>query len=187
MYRIVQYGWILILLLAIVGCNKNIQPEELPASVKINKTYFSQVGLHYEKGRHQTTNYSVGIFLPLNTEVQLLQITRKGFKVKVLETGEEIAFVNYTKHTHDTVGQAFEKLFADQKISMLKFNRRERENIETGTVVEGMSKAAVIIARGYPPAIETPSIKRDQWKFWKSKWDTIIVTFKNDKVSNIKD
>ncbi len=187
MGRIVQYGLVLVVSLAILGCNKNLQPEQLPASVKIHKTYVSQVALHYEKGRHRTTNYSVGILLPVNTQVQLLEMTRKGFKVKVLDTGEEIDFVNHTKHTHDTVVQAFEKLFADQKVSMFKFNRKERNNIETGTVAKGMSKAAVIIARGYPPAIETPSLKRDQWKYWKSRWDTILVTFKKDRVSNIKD
>jgi len=178
---------VLVVSLAILGCNKNLQPGDLPASVKIHKIYISQVALHYEKRRHRTTNYSVGILLPLNTEVELLEMTRKGFKVKVLDTGEEIGFVNHTKHTHDTVGQAFEKLFGGQQVGLFKFNRNERNNIESGTVAKGMSKAAVIIARGYPPAIATPSLKRDQWKYWKNRWDTILVTFKNDRVSEIKD
>ena len=187
MCRAVQFGLVLVVSLAIFGCSKNLEPEQMPASASINKTYVSQVALHYEKGRHITTNYSVGIFLPVNTKVQLLEMTRKGFRVKVLGTGEEIEFINHTKHTHDTVGQSFEKLFGEQEVSMLKFNATERRNIESGTVSVGMSKAAVIVARGYPPAIETPTLQRDQWKYWKNRWDTILVTFKNDRVSEIKD
>ena len=63
----------------------------------------------------------------------------------------------------------------------------ERENINAGTVKNGMSKAAVVVARGYPPAIETPSLKRNQWKYWRNRWDTIVVTFNNDRVVNVKD
>ncbi len=185
-----QIFWFLIVLVAVLmvgGCNKNTKPEALPASVDLEKTYYSQVGMHYEKGRFRTTNYGVGIFLPVNSKVQLLQMGRKGFDVKVLDTDETIEVINHIKHTNDSVAQAFEKLFGEQPVSMLKFNAMERKNIEAGTIANGMSKDAVIVARGYPPAIETPSLKRDQWKYWKSRWDTILVSFKNGKVSNILD
>ncbi len=187
MRRIIQFGLVLLILLAIAGCNRKLQPEELPASAVINNTYFSQVVLHYEKGRHRTTNYGVGVLLPLNTEVRLLEMTHKGFKVEVVDSGEEIQVVNHVKHTNDNVGEAFEKLFGVQKVGLFKFNANERKHIDTGTVAKGMSKAAVIVARGYPPAIATPDLKRDQWKYWKNRWNTILVTFKNDRVSHIKD
>ena len=143
--------------------------------------------MSYEKGRYRTTNYSVGIFIPINTAVKLIEFGRKNFIVSVENTGERIEIVNYPKHTNWTLIEAFEKLFGSEKVSVLKFNAKERTNIEDGTVVKGMRKAAVIVARGYPPSHETPSLKRDQWKYWKNRWDTIIVKFKNDRVVNIKD
>lgn len=182
--KFLLFAWVL---LGLAACQKTMKPEELPASVKLQKTYYSQVGLHYEKGRHRTTNYGVGIFLPLNTAVKPIEMGRKKFVVEVVDTRERLEFVNHPKHTQDSIVQAFEKLFGDQQIELFKFNALERKNISSGTVAKGMSKAAVIVARGYPPAIETPTLERDQWKYWNSRWDTIIVTFKNDRVSNIKD
>ena len=185
--RIFRFLIVLVTVLMVGGCNKNTKPDSLPASVQLQKTYYSQVGMHYEKGRYRTTNYGVGIFLPVNSKVQLLEMGSKGFDVKVLDTGEAVEVINHVKHTNDSVAQAFEKLFSEQPVSLLKFNAMERANIEAGTIAKGMSKDAVIVARGYPPAIETPNLKRDQWKYWKNRWDTILVSFKNGKVSNILD
>lgn len=175
------------ILLGIYGCqNKHLQ-EALPGRIQLQKTYYSQVGIHYEKGRHLTTNYSVGIFMPVNTAVKLVEFGRKNFIVTDLKTGEQIDFVNVPKHTNWTLVESFDKLFGPEKVSLLKFNAAERSAIENGEVTEGMSKDAVIVSRGYPPSHETPSLKRDQWKYWKNRWDTIIVKFKNDHVVSIKD
>lgn len=177
----------IVILIGLNGCPKKHQQEPLPATVQLQKTYYSQVGMYYEKGRHLTTNYSVGIFMPVNTAVTLVEFGRKNFIVSDQKTGEKIDIINAPKHTNWTLVETFDKLFGPEKISLLKFNAAERSQIENGTLSEGMSKAAVIASRGYPPSHETPSLKRDQWKYWKNRWDTIIVKFKNDRVVNIKD
>ena len=50
-----------------------------------------------------------------------------------------------------------------------------------------MSKKAVLVALGHPPAHATPSLESDEWKYWKSRWNTMIVIFKNGKVAAIRD
>ncbi|MGH8549040.1 MAG: hypothetical protein ACRERU_10655 [Methylococcales bacterium] len=176
------------LMIALVGCSKNFDDaESLPASVQIGATYYTQVGMFYEKGRYRTTNYGVGIFIPANTAVELVEFGSKTFFVTVESTGETVEVVNSPKHTNWSLAEAFENLFAREPVSLFKFNANERKNIETGSIAPGMSKSAVIVARGYPPSHETLNLKRDQWKYWKNRWDTIIVNFKNDRVVDIKD
>ena len=188
--RSIQTAVLACLLLA-VGCAKMSglygSPEPLPPSAQIGGTYYNQVGMYYEKGRYLTTNYSAGIFLPVNTPVQLSEYNRKSFVVTVQSTAEPIEVVNVEKYTHWSQAQTFEKLFAPGKVSLSKFSGTERKNIDAGSIDKGMRKDAVIVARGYPPSHETPSLKRDQWKYWKNRWNTIIVTFKNDRVVDIKD
>jgi hypothetical protein len=60
--------------------------------------------------------------------------------------------------------------------------------ISAGTVTVGMSRKAVILALGYPPHLENPSLSAPAWKYWKSRFDTMLVQFdKDDKVVAIKD
>lgn len=49
----------------------------------------------------------------------------------------------------------------------------------------GMTKEAVAIAMGHPPAHETPSLESDQWMYWLHRFDRLRVDFENGKVSNI--
>lgn len=181
-------GLMVFVMVTLFGCSGRFKDTEpLPSSVQIGATYYAQVGMFYEKGRYRTTNYGVGIFIPVNTAVELVEFESDSFIVAVQSTGETIEIENVPKYTNWTLGEAFEKLFAREQVSLFKFNAGERQNIESGNIAPGMSKAAVIVARGYPPSHETPSLKRDQWKFWRNRWDTMIVTFEGDRVVDIKD
>ena len=37
-----------------------------------------------------------------------------------------------------------------------------------------MTKAEVLIARGYPPGVGTLNTDSDSWKFWQTKWNTVL-------------
>ncbi|MGH8475638.1 MAG: hypothetical protein ACRER2_07690 [Methylococcales bacterium] len=179
-----------VMILAVIGlsaCSGSYtSPHQLPSSARLGASFYTQVGMFYEKGRYRTTNYGVGTFIPVNTEVKLVEFGEKTLTVEVAQTGDSILVENVPRFTGWTMAEAFETLFATEKVSLFKFDAQERKNIEQGSIQPGMSKAAVIVARGYPPSHETPSLERDQWKFWKNRWDTIIVSFRNDRVVDIK-
>jgi hypothetical protein len=40
-----------------------------------------------------------------------------------------------------------------------------------------MTKEQVLMARGYPPAHETPSLDLDTWKYWSSRFVTQTIAF----------
>ena len=54
--------------------------------------------------------------------------------------------------------------------------------IESGEVLKGMTKEQVLLARGYPPAHQTPSTDEDRWKFWSSRFVTEEIFFSNGRV-----
>ena len=53
----------------------------------------------------------------------------------------------------------------------------EKDGIRRGTPVLGMSKKEVIVAFGYPPTHETPSLKTNKWKYWLNVVGTLTICF----------
>jgi len=47
---------------------------------------------------------------------------------------------------------------------------KEIEAIKTGSLCVGMSKAAVVVAYGYPPEHVTPSLDNDVWTYWMDRF-----------------
>lgn len=182
-----HFNWIFILLLAMTGCGKKLNEATLPIGIKTGNFYYTQVTLQYEKGRHLTTNYRKGVLVPINTQVQLKEITSDDILLEMLPDRAPLRIENVEKHTGDDVTKAFNKLFGKAKVDLGRFSSAEREYIALGRVGEGMRKKAVIAAIGYPPITETPSLNGDEWTYWSSRFNRFIVKFKNDKVVSIQD
>ncbi|MFI3135830.1 MAG: hypothetical protein QX197_03540 [Methylococcaceae bacterium] len=186
--RTVIRGVIFIMLsLVLVACSKKLTKEELPVNISEGGIYFTQVVMHYEKNTFPTTNYQVGIAIPVNTQVKLLEMDKNTISIEIGNPAQKIVVKNIPKHTGDDIYQAFNKLFAKQKVNLSQFNALEKEHIDAGNVAVGMRKKAVTTAIGYPPNTRTANLDANAWVFWRNRFNTFIVNFKNDKVSDIVD
>ncbi len=117
----------------------------------------------------------------------LEEITGKTILVKEVRSGRELLIKNIEKHTHNTIIEAFDKLFARSKVNLSQFSKLEREHINDGTVVKGMRKKAVLVAIGYPPQIETMNLESNRWTYWRSKFNRFIVHFDGGKLARIQE
>jgi hypothetical protein len=186
--RILIRGMMFIMLgLALVACNKKLTTTELPVNISEGGVYYTQVVMHQEKNVYPTTNYQVGTAIPVNTQVKLLEITKKTISIQMGGSAQKLVVKNIPKHTGDEINQAFDKLFAKQKVDLSQFNKLEREHIAAGTVAVGMRKKAVTVAIGYPPSTRTANLGADSWVYWRHRYNTFAVNFKNGKVSQIVD
>jgi len=57
--------------------------------------------------------------------------------------------------------------------------------VKAGRIEVGMSKKAVLLAVGYPPAHES-SISSDSWLYWQSRFNKQRIEFVNDRVSAVR-
>lgn len=181
-------GFVLLMLILSLGaCKKNLKPEELPAHIVVGESYYTQFAMRYEKAVHLTTNFRRGALIPVNTKVKLQKITAKTIEVEIDGMPKPLLIKNVIKHTGDTTVQAFDKYLSFKKINLRKFNSLERRLIKKGKVVKGMSKKAVIVAIGYPPITETMNLEADTWVYWSGRFNKFNVNFRRGKVSGIKD
>ncbi len=67
-----------------------------------------------------------------------------------------------------------EKTFEEQTAGMTE---KEILAIKNGVLVAGMSKKAVLMSYGYPPAHKTPSIEDNDWYYWMNKREVKKICF----------
>jgi hypothetical protein len=165
------------ILLAVAGLLAACKSGGEVAAVPPGGTYYTQFTLQYEKDLFRTTNYRRGLVLPINSEVTLRSMDSAEIVVDIKASGRQLTVENVPKHTGETTKQAFDKLFGKSPVDLSKFTKQEREGILSGRAAVGMSREAVLAALGPPPAVGTPTLAANPWKYWNSRFTTFAVRF----------
>jgi len=165
------------------------QSVSFAASDLEGKTLYTQVNMHSYKGEVVTwVNYNVDSLIPVNTAVEVISVAGwGGLKFKLTDSGVTLKLKN-SRHSGLSNEEWARKHFGEHKVNLGKFSKSERDAIASGAVRIGMSKSAVLVSRGYPPAHKTPSLDASGWLFWDTKWHKKQVNFDSSgKVSGIRE
>ena len=154
------------------------------------ESYFTKVNIWYEKPQKiLSTNYHKGAMLSVGTEVEIIKSGEEKIKFREKATGSEFRIILVKNFTNLNESEFFSRYFSKENIlkdaEYAAFSEAEKEHIKNGTIAEGMSKAATLVAYGYPPTHRTPSTKENVWTYWKSRLGNFMVQFKDDKISSV--
>jgi hypothetical protein len=147
--------------------------------------YLTQ-NLWVEKGKGYTTYFSSIDFdvIPAGSQVSISKVSKKGF---VLETGDQkFKFEYIAKHFDMDIDEFLGRLLSDKKPSAkwAGFSALDKQGIKEGKIKAGMSKAAVLVAAGYPVG-KFNDVKADHWTYQRNRFVPINVLFVNGKVSQV--
>lgn len=177
---------LLCFILFFIGCSGSIEVDELKSTGIINKNFYTKFTLHYEKGLYRTVNYRKGSLLSINSEVQILDISDNMIKLRIIATGELLSVQNLVKYSRENLKGIFERLLSEKPTDLSSYDIRTQKMIKMGRVVNGMDKKTVLLALGYPPKHETPSLDFPIWKYWKNRFMTFEVNFdENNNLQNL--
>lgn len=144
--------------------------------------YFMRSTLHYERGKSLATNYARGTLLPINTEVELISIRGDNIRLRRKDTDEVVTIVNVPKYTLGSSEELAGLVLADRMTPLEQIPEKFSRAIKGGILRLGMTKELALMARGYPPAHETPSTDGDIWKYWSSRFVVQTVVFEGDRL-----
>lgn len=177
----------LVVFLGVLGVSVLVGCSAAPLEKQHGNEYYTQVGLWAQGGQHITTNYKSGRFIPVNTRVELIGSTGNTLRFRVPSMGDYVVTaVNKQNYSGEDVKGIFKRTLGPEQVDLDRFSEDVYESIRSGEIEPGMSKQAVILARGYPPSHETPKLDSDTWKYWNSRFGTILVHFENGQVSKIE-
>jgi outer membrane protein assembly factor BamE (lipoprotein component of BamABCDE complex) len=155
------------------------------ASAEAAKRYTSY-NLWYEHPlKLASTGYSKGTLLPAGTEVADLKVSAKALEFK-LASGQKLKMIFTAKHHPGFSAESFsQRLFTSKDFAALTagMSAAEIEAIKAGQLREGMSREAVLVARGYPPESKTRTLDGDEWSYQASRWGSETVRFKDGKLT----
>ena len=166
------------------GCGAAKLSPEVEKTFQNNSKMYTQMNMHYNVSRSayviDTTNYQVGTLIPVNSEVIMQDVNAK--QLTFLYKGQKITLRNIAKYSGLNISDVTSKYFSTKKVNLSKFSKAEQKAIGSASLVKGMSKDAVLLSLGTPPQHRTPDLKADTWTYWRNRWTTFIVSFKDGKV-----
>ena len=148
--------------------------------------FYTQVNLWAEHPKPiQSTNYHTGEQIPLGSKVTLLSASAKG--ITFAWSGRDFTIRIETRHTRIGLEAVKDRTFGKtsplESAAFKALTEEQRAAVKSGRVAAGMTKAAVLMAYGYPPEHETPTTEGNHWKYWRNRFIMQTVTFDNGTVS----
>jgi hypothetical protein len=154
----------------------------------VGQTRYLCCNLHFEKTKITDLNSQYGNMIPAGTPVTILEVYKD--EVKVGPTGfPALDIAHRYGRKIETMDQFIDHWFLaqDPTRAMKKYPAKVQKAIAAGTVEPGMTRDQVLMAIGYPPAHETPSLASPQWTYWRNNRDRFNVYFDGDKVARVLD
>lgn len=182
---------ILFLLLLLLFFNSCYTENVIETLDVVKPEYYTQINIWYENpDRIFSTNYHKGHMIPAGTNVIIVDyLNNKNTCIvfqEVKSKDKKYTLYYVPNHSSITPHHVFARYIGKENYLVENnFSSIELENIKKGTLVEGMSKKAVITAYGYPPSHFTRNLDYTKWKYWESKFDNTILYFENDKLIKI--
>jgi hypothetical protein len=133
-----------------------------------DKTFYLAHAFFLSAPKATTTNYKKDLkVVPVNSKVKITSVTSKSIFVKGLERSiPSFELIHVKKHSRIDLDSLFRRSFKSEPVDLSKFSTEVRENILKGEVKLGMTREAVLLARGYPPTHKTPDLNVDIWRYW---------------------
>jgi len=133
-----------------------------------------------------STGFNKGTLLPAGTEVTDVEADGKSIEFTVVSTKAEMRMIFFAKHHPGLTAKVFaDRLFTAKDFAALTagMTAEEIEAIRAGRIGAGMSRAAVLVARGYPPESKTSTLEAEVWNYQNNRFASEDVRFKDGKVT----
>lgn len=183
--KIIQYiRLLLVAALLILATNPAGAESVAPPMItpETGNTYYTRFTFHHERDRHNATNYSRGLIWPINTEVKLVSMSerrRGSFVLERTDNGEQITVKNVPKFTQVSLNELASRMLSDQQTPLDHLSPELQTAVKAGQLRLGMDKETAVMARGYPPGHETPTLDLDIWKYWVNRFVHLTVVFED--------
>jgi hypothetical protein len=177
----------IVMLPLVFGCGPIVRGSKAKLAIpgiEPTSAVYTLTNLHPDNPRPLlwSKNFLRGGLIPVCTEVAVTRSHRTAIWFRIPGSKVEYRYQNVNSANprpfRDHLGMVFGPRCPSEEIDGLA--EVDRRHIEAGTVGNGMTKAGVIFAIGYPPEFKTPDREVDTWTYWRSRVRSFDVVFGPD-------
>ena len=174
----------LISVLALTACASapKLLLDDGKTSLLQAKKIYTQTNLHPDTndGSLSSLNYQKDGLIPRCTEVEVIDIDSNTLLFRANNKEFEFSF----DERNGSFGESIQQYFGAscQKSALSKLNPVDKKGLDMGQVYKGMSKKGVLLAIGYPPKHQTPTVRDKVWKYWLNSEQTFSVLFDDNGI-----
>jgi len=173
------------------GCitTKTIKYTEA-LQVSENTPLYTAYNIWYEiPWNISSINYHKGKIIPFGSAVKIVSVENDTITFKRLSNGREYSITYQEKYGLKPTEEFLKILFTTRtKQDLSKDLPAEHiKKIEKGLIEKGFTRKEVELAFGPPSPHRTPLKEGNTWIYWKSRFNTMRVIFKKNKVEDIID
>ncbi len=140
--------------------------------------------LHYDKDWISDANWSSLAMLPAGAAIKTTGYGR--YRIMVEIDGRKMRLGQDYGRQQSLADWARNLIVAqDPRPKIAAWPAPARNAIRAGKVALGMSKEQVLVAVGYPPMHQTPSLEALQWKYWHTSFGSYLLVW--DGSGRLKD
>jgi hypothetical protein len=141
-----------------------------------------------QRARLFAVNYQQDGLIPVCSEVALLDRDDERLVFSVAATGKQYEYYHHEKAAAEPFPDHLARYFGTKcpRDEIAKLPAVDRQGVEQGKALVGMSKRGVVLALGYPPRHVTPSLDADRWVYWRNRMNRIAVLFQDGRVSGVQ-
>jgi hypothetical protein len=178
-----------VLALSLLACASAPPPHAFDALIG-SPGVVTLTNLHPDEPRSRlfAVNYQQDGLLPVCSEVALLERNEKRLVFIVVKTSKQYEYYYHEKAAAEPFPDHLMRYFGTScpRDEIAKLPELDRDCIEQGKALVGMSKRGVLLALGYPPRHVTPSLDSDRWLYWTNRFNKIAVVFRDGRVIAIQ-
>jgi len=182
---------IAVLTLITAGCITTKTVDYTQAlQVSENTPLYTAYNIWYEiPWKISSINYQKGKIIPFGSAVKIISIENDTIRFKRLSNSREYSITYQEKYGLKPVEEFVRKLFTTKSRKELSkgISAEQLKKIESGIVEKGYTRKEVELAFGPPSPHRTPLKEGMTWIYWKSRFNTMRIIFKDDKVEDIID
>jgi len=170
--------------LALAGCETMPGQPAGAAAAPSQLSGYTCCNLHYENDWISDANWSAMPMIPAGASIRVNDYGRNRVHVEI--DGRKMRLgLDYGRQ--EPLEQWARKLIVqdDPRRKIADWPAPVRDAVRAGKVAIGMSKEQVIVAIGYPPMHQTPSLQSPQWKYWHTGFGSYLVSW--DSAGRLKD
>lgn len=140
--------------------------------------------LHYENDWISDANWSSMPMIPAGASIKVIDYAR--YRVNVEIDGRKMRLgLDYGRQQPLEAWARKVVVQDDPRRKIAGWPAPVRDAVRAGKIAIGMSQEQVLVAIGYPPMHQTPSLDAQQWKYWHTGFGSYLVVW--DGVGRVKD